>query len=167
MASTTVLAETLAKALGECDPNRLADALRDYGFGMHLSPLKYTLTSSPGATAWVITGATAAAGASAGTKTPALPQNQQTLPPILSVTMLRVITGVSGGQGPFLVTDSGGTPQLLQVAGPSGAQVLDCPGVCLLSDDGTTITFPEQVKSFVIQYISRSLQDVTTLFEHS
>lgn len=175
MASTVVLAETIAKALAECDPNRLADALRQYGFGMHLSPQKWTWLGSTGATAVQFGGASAGAtaaiaflaSASPGPQTPSLPQNQTMLPPALIVGALRVTTGPSGSVGPYIITDAGGTPQAPQLAGPSGAQVLDVPGVAVLSDDGATLTFAEQVSGFVLQYIPRSAVNVLQLFEHS
>lgn len=160
------LAETLAKALTEGDPNRLADALRAYGLGMHLSPQKWAWLGTTGATAVPINTAAFIAGASPGAKTPALPQGIATLPGILEVGTLRVTTGPSGSVGPYTVTDAGGTAQLLQLAGASGAQVLT-PGIATLSDDGNTLTFPAQVSGFVLEYIPRSVQDVTTLFEHS
>lgn len=176
MASTQTFVETLAKALAESDPNRIADCLREYGIGMHLSPLKYTaLLAAGGATAVTFAGttpgATAAAAflalASPGPQTPALPQGQLMLPPALSIATLRVTTGPSGAVGPYLVQDSGGTVQRLQLSGVSGAQVLDTPGIALLSDDGATLTFPVAVSGFVIEYISRGAQDVNLPFEHS
>ena len=168
MSTTTVLVETLAKALGESDPNRLADALRTYGIGLHLSPQKYTwLGPSGGSTAVNITTAAFLAGASAGAKTPALPQGLSGLPAALDVCTLRVTTGPSGAVGPYGVTDAGGTPQALSLGGPSGAQTLTVPGLATLSDDGTTLTFPVAVSGFVIEYIPRSLVDVTLPFDHS
>lgn len=174
MASTTVLQETLAKALTEADPNRLADALREYGVGMHLSPQKWTWLGSTGATAVTFAGTTSGAtsavnflaNASPGPQTPALPLGQLMLPPALAIGTLRVTTGPSGSVGTYEMTDVGGTAQLLQSAGPSGAQVLT-PGVARISDDGSTITFPAQVSGFVIEYIPRSAVDVMSLFEHS
>lgn len=162
--STQTFAHTLAVALAEANPNTLADALRAYSIGEHLSPQKWAFSTSPGATMWTITGATAYAGASPGSKTPALPIAYNTLPAILAVGTLRVTDGVSGGQGMFIVGDAGATAQLLQVAGASGGQTLGAPGIARLSDDGTTLTFPEAVKGFIIEYIPRSRTDVTSIF---
>lgn len=164
MASTNVIAETLAKALNEGDPNRLADALRLYGLGMHLSPQKYSWVGSTGATAVSINTAAFLAAATPGPKTPTLPASQATLPAILEVGTLRVTTGPSGSVGTYTVTDAGGAPQLLQAAG--GASLI-VPGIALLSDDGATLTFPVAVSGFVLEYIPRSALDVTALFEHS
>jgi hypothetical protein len=163
---TNVIPETLAKVLSEGDPNRIADAFRAYGIGMHLSPQKFSWLGSTGATAVAINTAAFLAAATPGPKTPTLPASQTTLPAILEVGTLRVTTGPSGSVGAYTVTDAGGTAQLLQVAGPSGAQVL-VPGLALLSDDGSTLTFPVAVSGFVLEYIPCSALDVTSLFEHS
>lgn len=160
MSNTNVLVETLAKALGESDPNRLADALRTYGLGLHLSPQKWTWLGTTGATSVAINTASFLAGASPGAKTPALPQGLAALPAALGIETLRVTTGPSGSVGAYGVVDSGGTAQLPPLAGPSGAQVTTF-GTALISDDGATITFPTNVSGFVIEYIPRSLVDVT------
>lgn len=164
MATTQTIVETLAKALNESDPNRLPDALRAYGIGQHLSPQKWTwLGPSGGATAVNIASAAFAAGASAGPQTPPLPQGATGLPPALDVCTLRVTTGPSGAVGVYGVTDAGGTPQLLQVAGG----ILAVPGLATLSDDGTTLLFPAAISGFVIEYIPRGNQNVLSLFEHA
>lgn len=161
MASTNTQTETLAKALGEADPNRLADALRQYGLGTHLSPQKFTFLGAAGATAQNITTAAWLARATPGSATPTLPIAQATLPPILSVVALRVTTGPSGAAGTHIISDAGGTP-----AQPNSAAV-GAPGIALLSDDGTTLTFASAVSGFVLEYIPRSARDVNGLFENT
>lgn len=165
--TTTIVAETLAKALAECDPNRIADALRAYGIGMALSPQKYTWLGSTGATAVDITTAGFLSRATPGTKTPTLPQSQLALPPAMHIATLRVTTGPSGSVGAYQVTDAGGTASLLQIAGASGNTSLSVQGTALISDDGATVTFPAQISGFVIEYVPRSAYDVTLLFEHA
>lgn len=161
--STTVINETLAKVLAEADPNRIADALRSYGIGMHLSPMKYTWLGATGATAVAITTAAFLALATQGANTPTLPAAQATLPPALVIGTLRVTTGPSGSVGPYIVTDAGGTPRSTALAGASGAQVAQ-PGVALLSDDGSTLTFATNVSGFVLEYIPRGATDVTSIY---
>lgn len=165
--TTTIVPETLAKALNEADPNRIADALRAYGIGVALSPQKFSYLGTTGASAQVVTAAAFAALATPGSKTPTLPQGVVTLPPIMHIATLRVTTGPSGSVGNYIATDSAGTPALLQVVGASGNTSLAGVGVATLSDDGTTIGFPTNVSGFVIEYVPRSLQDVTSLFEHA
>lgn len=163
MSTTTVISNTLAQALYKSDPNTLADTLRQYGIGTHLSPQKWAWLGTTGATAVAINTAAFFTNASPGAYTPALPQSQSVLAPALIVGTLRVTTGPSGSVGAYLVTDSGGTTQLKANTGVSGAAVLSQPGVALLSDDGTTITFPAQVSGFIIEYLPRSFTDVTTV----
>lgn len=156
MSTTTVLNETLAKALNEAEPNTLADALREYGIGMALSPQKWTWVGAAGATAVPINTAAFLAAATAGAKTPALPQNQLVLPNAMHIASLRVTTGASGTLGNYAQTDAGGTPAY---PGTNGSG-----GVVALSDDGSTLTFPAAVQGFVIQYVPRSVKDVTSTF---
>lgn len=167
MASTTIIPETLAQALYQADPNRIADALRKYGIGVTLSPQKFTWLGSTGATAVNITTAAFAALAVPGPNTPTFPQGVTTLPAIMNMSTLRVTTGPSGSVGNYGLSDSGGAPALVGISGASGAQTLGIPGIATISDDGTTITFPAQVSGFVIEYVPRSLYDVNLPFEHS
>ncbi len=159
--------ETLAKALNETDPNRLMDALRLYGFGMHLSPQKYTWLGTTGATAVNITSLGFFANASGGAQTPPLPQGATAaLPPILMLAMMRVTTGPSGSVGSYFDTDPGGPLAYPGVTGGAGASAtVGPPGICQLSDDGTTLTFPAQVSGFVIEYLPRSYVNVLSPFE--
>lgn len=164
-----VVAETVAKALNESDPNRLFDALRLYGFGMHLSPQKYTWLGTTGATAVNITTTSWFANASGGSKTPGLPQGAtQALPAALIIGNVRVNTGPSGSLGHYYVADSSYTGAVypgFMAGGATGATA--AIGIALLSDDGSTLTFPAQVSGFVINYIPRSYVDVTSPFEHA
>lgn len=177
MASTTVIPESLAKALNEADPNRIADALRILGIGVHLSPQKWAYLGTTGATSVVFGGGTSSstaaaafiANASAGLMTPALPSNFPYLLPALSVATLRVTTGASGVPGLYMVADASYTAALYPLGFTNAAgigQIDTVPGVALLSDDGTTLTFPAQASGFVIEYIPRSNQNVLANFEH-
>lgn len=165
MVYTTTLTPNLALGLSNSDPNRISDALREYGIGLHLSPQKWTWLGTTGATAVNITTAAFVAGASAGANTPPLPLGVLTLPGALLVGTLRVTTGASGSVALYDVTDSGGTARLGALLSSSTGSSGQTKGVALISDDGSTITFPAQVSGFVLQYVPRSLVDVnSTLF---
>lgn len=164
MSSTQILAETLAKALEKADPNRLADILRIYGLGTHLSPQKYSWLGATGASAVNIASALFLSQVTPGPFTPTMPPGVTGLPPALLVSMLRVFTGASGVVGQYMMTDPAGS--LAYPAASGGASGGVAPGFARLSDDGTTITFPQTVSGFVIEYVPRSFLDVMQLFEH-
>jgi hypothetical protein len=62
---------------------------------------------------------------------------------------------VGSATGPYVVTDAGGT---------AVATTATYPGTALLSDDGTTLTFPSAVTGFVLEYQCRSIADVANIW---
>lgn len=143
--TTAVRTDTNEIILNKADPNDLADVVRKMQMGSMLTPRKITFTGLTAAAAQDIT--TAAAFAAAA-KSPALPSNQTTLPPILSVIAVRVTAGAAAA-GVRMVGDAGATPSATVVA---------------LSDDGKTLTFEGTVTAFVLEYIARPGTDMTAKF---
>ena len=144
MSSTTTIVETLGTVLAKSDPNRLADALRQVNLQNFFTPQKLTSTITANAAPTItqlIQGVTANAGvAPAGSPTSAM-----------MIKTLRVTaSGTAGSVGAYIVTDAGGTA----IVPPGGAST--AVGVALLSDDGTTITFPNTVTGVVIEFVPNS-----------
>lgn len=151
---STTRTRTLLLALNEANLQDIADALRAVQLGTVLSPRKHTVVGLTAAAAIDITSLGVAAAA-----TPGPDQAGGTLPPILSVTTLRVTaSGTGASVGAYGTTDAGGTP----IVPPGGANA--ALGIATISDDGKTLTFPNTITGFVITYIPRSAQDVTTKF---
>lgn len=139
---TLTITPTLQQMLNNADPNQLADALRLVQLGTILTPLKRVFTGLASSATQNLT-AIDATGETTGVSNP----NRLAA---LSVTALRVVTG--GTTGPRVVTDAGGT------AGAPGA---NGPGIALLSDDGTTLTFEAPITAFTIEYIPRAAKSMT------
>lgn len=75
-------------------------------------------------------------------------------PPALIVGAC-LVTGVgTAATGPRAVTSAAGTAVAPTMAGQ--------PGVALLSDDGTTLTFEGTVSAVTVEYIPRSAVDLAT-----
>lgn len=131
-------ATTLATAIDQANPNRIADALRLLKLGQMLTPRTSKIM---GAAAVKI----------------ALD------PPALAITSVRVVnpgagTAVSGG---YIVQDAGGA-----AVDDGGAP--NKPGTCLLADDGSTLEFATAlalVDYAEVCYIPRSDTDITAAFE--
>ena len=139
---------TLQQILNKANLNQLGTLLQKMKLGNMLNPVKVTVT---GLTAAAAIDITTAAVRAAATISGLDRDSNESLPPILSVTALRV-TGVgTGALGPRAVTDAGGT------AGAPGA---NGPGIARLSDDGKTLTFEGTVTGFVLEYIPRSYTDL-------
>jgi hypothetical protein len=157
MASTRTITETPQNLLDNADPNLVPDLLRQVKLGTHLTPQKQTFSGLTSAAAQQVFGNNAAAIAAAAFATPGVNTNVEPpatfLPAILSVTSLRVTAGAAFA-GSRIVVDSGGTP----LAGDAGG-----PGVAVLSDDGTTLTFEAAVTGFVIEYIPRPAVNMTSV----
>ena len=76
------------------------------------------------------------------------------LPPLGALTSLRVTaSGTAGSLGTYILTDPSGTP----IVPPGGASA--AVGIAKISDDGKTITFPNTVTGFVLQYMPRASVD--------
>ncbi|MFA6166753.1 MAG: hypothetical protein WC700_09060 [Gemmatimonadaceae bacterium] len=135
---------TLAQALDQANPNRIADILQKVKLGTMLTPRTTTFT-------------------------PASSQKDVTLdPPALMITSVRATRGAGGSQvaGPYLVQDVGGTVR----DNGGGANT---PGACTLSADGTTLTFNANwsnglgaapTDTCIVCYVPRSYTDLTETF---
>ncbi len=167
--STKTFPENLQDELNNANPNTIADVFRQMALGNMLSAVKVTVTSMtavaavPLTTPATFTGATVTiAGLPASTTAeggdPGV--SPTPFPAILVVRTLRVTaSGTSGSVGAYIVTDAGGTA----IVPPGGASA--AVGVALMSDDGTTLTFPNTVTGFVLEYTPRSAVDlISTLF---
>lgn len=146
---------TIQQVLEKADPNTLADALRLLGFGKLLAPIKVVITGLSAAAAVDITSAAAKAAATI-TGIDEL-EDGENLPAIGSCLALRVTaSGTATSLGVYQLGDAGATP--IVPPGGAGAAV----GVARISDDGKTITFPNTVTGFVLEYMPRPKVAVTT-----
>lgn len=149
--TTLTETQTYQTALDKANPNLLADLLAAMKLGTLLTPLKRTFTGLTAAASFDLT-AIDGTGETTGASNP----NRLAA---LSVTTLRVTSETSGtdGTGSYVVTDVDGT--MLDPTNSTAA------GVARISDDGTTITFPEaDVTGFVITYIPRAQVTMTSAF---
>lgn len=140
---TLQVATTLQSALNTARAGQLEEIFAKMKLGNMLTPLKRTFTGLTSATTQVLTSID-------GTGETVGANNPKRLA-ALSVTTLRVTAGTLAA-GAAIVTDAGGTALAIGATNNH---------VCLLSDDGTTITFQAAVTGFVIEYIPRSVVDMT------
>jgi hypothetical protein len=151
MAVTTTKSLTLQLALDQADPDKVGDALQKVKLGTMLAPLKRTFSALSAASAMDLT-ALDASGETTGTANP------NRLPALLIKTLRVTASGTAGSLGAYIVTDSGGTA----IVPPGGANA--AVGVALLSDDGKTLTFPNTITAFVVEYVPRAATDPSTAF---
>ncbi len=154
---TTVTEEnTIQDELDRSDLNTLADAIRLLALGRMLKPVKVTFSGLTSSAAIDIT-------AQDSTDNRTINQglddlgSSEALPAILMPKTIRVVAGTLAA-GPGVFTDSGGTPTAIAALAVH---------VVTLSDDGKTITFQAAVTGFVLEYIPRSLTDLSTLFRRT
>lgn len=155
MSTTKTRAQTLQTQADKANPTDLPDCLRAMRLGRMLTPLKVTVAGAVAAAAFDLTALKVGDGITTVNQGPQMDAGDA-LFAALSVLNLRVVAGAALA-GPRLVGDSGAT-----VTAPAGANAL--PGVAKISDDGKTITFDANVTGFVIEYIPRSAQDMTSAF---
>lgn len=156
---TTQLSNTLQRALDAGDLNVLADLMRKIRLGTMLSPIKLVATGLTAAASFDIT---AVAFRAFCTLTGVEIPTGEGLPAILAVKTLRITaSGTAGSVGPYVVGDAGVTPAIPPTATAyAGAAV----GLAKLSDDGKTITFPNTVTAFTLEYIARAYTDLDDTF---
>lgn len=124
---------TLASELERCDPNNLADLLRQVRLDLVLDAVEHDT------------------GTISGSATVTLPD-----PGALLVQSARVVTSdTAGSVGCYLAADHSATPFLPTAAG-------ERPGVAALSVDGKTLTFPNTVTRVMVRYIPKPNADLTT-----
>jgi hypothetical protein len=145
---TTIADKTPREILDQSNLNELADALKKIKFGRQLSRIKVTFAALTAAAAVDITTAASKAAATISGITLATGEN---LPPIGVWQALRITaSGTAGSLGAYLLADTGATA--IVPPGGAGAAV----GIAKLSDDGKTITFPNTVTGFVLEYFPRT-----------
>lgn len=152
--STTTADITLQQILNRSNLNQLAAALSKVKLGNVLGSVKVTVASLSATASPVITGSAVRAAATISGLDRGSNDN---LPAIQTVKTLRVTTsGTPQAVGSYAISDAGGTA----LTPTAGANV----GLALLSDDGTTLTFPTTVTGFVLEYVPRPDTALSTLW---
>lgn len=156
---TTTVKQTLLHILNLCNPNNLFDALRAVKLGRMLTPIKVVAASLTAADSFDIT---TAAFKTAATLTGITLDSGEMLPPIQHVNgLVRVVTGGATYVGVYAVAPVGATVLTAATAG--------VVGVCTLSDDGKTLTFPTNTQATAITffYQPKAATDVSTAYPTS
>jgi hypothetical protein len=145
----TTIAETDIRAtLNRADLNTVADINKKLKVGNMFSRIKVTVS---GLTAAAAVDITTAAVKAAATIVGIDLESGENLPPIGIWQALRITaSGTAASLGAYLLADTGATA--IVPPGGAGAAV----GIAKLSDDGKTITFPNTVTGFVLEYFPRS-----------
>ena len=152
--STTTADITLQQIINRSNLNQLAAALSKVKLGNVLGSVKITVASLTATATPVVTGSAVRAAATISGLDRGTNDN---LPAIQTVKTLRVTTsGTANSVGSYAVSDAGGTA----LTPTAGANV----GLALLSDDGTTLTFPTTVTGFVLEYVPRPDTALSTLW---
>lgn len=142
--TTTTRTRSVQEVLDNANPNELGPALAKAKLGTTLAPLRRVFTGLAAAASFDLT----AIDATGETPGAANPKRLAAL----SVTALQVTaSGTATSLGAYIAADSSATA--IVPPGGAGAAV----GVAKISDDGKTITFPNTVTGFTIQYIPRVL----------
>ncbi len=148
--SSTTAEQTYQNWLNKANANLLPTLFQKMKLGNMLSPVKVTVTgltatASPDITSTAVRLAATVSGLERETTDP--------LPAILAVKTLRVTgSGTANSIGSYAVTDGAPADSARTLTPTAGANV----GLALLSDDGTTLTFPSTITGFVLEYIPRS-----------
>lgn len=145
---TTTKTETIQDVLALANPNQLADALRKVDLGKKLATVKVTFAAL---TASAILDITTAAAKAAATVEGIELGTDENLPAIGAIVTLRVVAGAAAA-GSRKVQDAGGT---------AGANDV------LLSDDGASLTFEDEVEGLVLTYQPREAAVLTDKFAPS
>lgn len=152
--STTTADITLQQIINRSNLNQLAAALSKVKLGNVLGSVKITVAGLGATATPIVTGAAVRAAATISGLDRGTNDN---LPAIQTVKTLRVTTsGTANSVGSYAVSDAGGTA----LSPTAGANV----GLALLSDDGTTLTFPTTVTGFVLEYVPRPDTALSTLW---
>lgn len=152
--STTTADITLQQIINRSNLNQLAAALSKVKLGNVLGSVKITVAGLGATATPIVTGAAVRAAATISGLDRGTNDN---LPAIQTVKTLRVTTsGTANSVGSYVVSDAGGTA----LSPTAGANV----GLALLSDDGTTLTFPTTVTGFVLEYVPRPDTALSTLW---
>ena len=154
---TTTKDETLQEVLEKADPNKLADALRKVGIGYGAPVIKGSATGLTAAARFDLTDPAVAALLTIA-NIDAL-EDGEGLPPIGACLALQVLaSGTGASVGSYVL----GVDSATLLVPPGGANT--AVGVARVSDDGSTITFPNTVTGFEIQYMPRTKTAMTSRF---
>lgn len=148
---TVTFVETLQKELDDANPTTLADALRQVRLGTLLTPLKRVFTGLTAAAAFDLT-------AIDGTGEVVGAGNPNRLPALITHTLRVTASGTAASLGTYIAGDAGATP----IIPPGGASA--AVGVATISDDGKTLTFPNTITGFVVEYIPRAAVAMSSAF---
>lgn len=140
---TTTKALTLNAALDLADPNKVADALRQYKLGTTETLIKATITGLTSGTTFDITAIAKAL--IAVNQGPDSVKNAGVLPAIKTLRTLRVTAGTTF-VGSYALTDAAGT-----AVSPATSTIV---GLATISDDGKTLVFPGAITAFIIEYFA-------------
>lgn len=145
---TVSAATTLKTALNAARPGQLEDILAKMKFGQMMAPLKRVFTGLAASATMDLT-------AIDGTGEVVGASNPNRLP-MLCLMYLRVdASGTGASVGNYIV----GPPTSTLLVPPGGANV--AVGVARISDDGKTLTFPNTITGFTVQYIPQSAVDLS------
>jgi len=144
---TTSVAPTLQNTLDKGNLINLADIARKMHLGTMLTPLKRTFSGLTAAASFDLT-------AIDGTGETVGASNANRLAALLVGPLRVTASGTANSVGSYAITDTAGTV----LTPTAGANV----GLAKISDDGKTLTFVTTVTAFTVQYIPRSLTDMTT-----
>ncbi len=141
---------SVTEALNDANPNSLPSALQVAQIGTSMKKIKATIaamtaSATPDLTAIDPLKITINAG-------PDDVVQSGVLPPIGHLLSLRVTaSGTAGSVGPYVVTDAGGTAAIPPTATAYAGAAL---GLALIGDDQKTLTFPNTITGFVIEYFA-------------
>lgn len=145
---TKTFTPTLQQQLNKANPNNVADLLRQVALGDILAGFKRTFTGLTAAGTFDLT-AIDGTGETVGVGNP----NRRALLALKSLRVTAATTATTVGS--YGLTDSGGNTVT--------AATHTVLGICLISDDGKSITFPTaDVTAFVIEYVPAALVPATT-----
>jgi len=140
--TTTTVKQTVASVLDAGNATNIEDALSLIGLGRMLTPIKVVAASLTAADSFDITTAAFKAAATLTGITLASGQNLPAAQQVLG--LVRVVTGGTTYVGCYAVAPVGAT---VVTAATSGVV-----GICTLSDDGKTLTFPSSTQATAITF---------------
>lgn len=159
MTVTSTKLESVQQKLAKSNPQDVADVLKKVGGKRH-ALIKVVVTGLAADDNPDITGALVKA-AAVVTGIDALAVNEY-LPPVGKVLSLRVTASATANSlGTYGVTDKDGAA-IIPPGGPGAAM-----GIAKIDDAGKTITFPNTITGFVLQYEPRSETAMTEEFAPS
>lgn len=151
MSVTTVKADRLRDELDRANPNTTADCLRKVALGTVLAPLKRSFTGLTAAATFDLT-LIDGTGETVGISNP----NRLAALAFMYVRVDASATATSLGN--YIV----GPPTSTLLIPPGGANT--AVGVCRISDDGRTLTFPNTITGLTVMYVPRSSSDMEAAF---